>query len=522
MHNAAPDSPAEGTSESGSHELHLALGTLAQQAATIAWTLAMLVVTTAVARTHSLAEFGVWGLLTSLTTYLLLVQISVESAAVKSLSEAGPQREAGRSAAFTIATLLYVLGGLAAGLLVTGVAMGLLGVLDIPHRLLDESRLSVAALGAVMILGWPFKVFLDVLRGAQHFVPAAIAEVAAAVTFGCIGGALVAAGAPLWSLVALGGSPPALVGVAAMVIVISRRLRPAFDLAALRAGEVRAFLGLSGALFGLGIADLVTYSLDRLVLGIFRSVATVGLYEGPVRAHNLVRQLNGTLNTTVLPAAAALLGAGDVQRTRELLVRGTRYVAAGVVPLTVVLMVLARPILESWLGPKFGTAGVALTVFVSYWLAASSASVAGTMLVAAGRVRTLLRYNWVLALANLVLSVILTPLIGLEGVVIGTAVPGFIVVPVILRLAVRTFGVTVRELEDRVWIPAFSLAAVLAAVLIAVRIFASPQGVIQVAALSAASLLAYWLAYAVIWLEPGERLLLRDVGRTFTSRLRPA
>ena len=519
MNDAAPDSSAP---KSGGHERHLALGTLAQQASTIAWTLGMLAVTTAVARTRSLPEFGVWGLLTSFTTYLLLVQISVESAAVKSLSEAGQQNEAARSGAFTIAAVLYVVGGLAAGILVTGVAMALLGVLDIPHRLLGESRESVAALGAVMILGWPLKVFQDVLRGAQHFVSAAMAEVAAALAFACMGGVLVGIDAPLWSLVALGGSPPALIGAAATVIVIARRIRPAFDLASLRAEEVRAFLGLSGALFGLGIADLVIYSLDRLVLGIFRPISVVGLYEGPVRAHNLVRQLNGTLVTVVLPAAAAFLGAGDAQRARELLVRGTRYVVAAVVPLTVVMMVLARPILEAWLGPKFGAAGLALTIFVSYWLAASSTSVASPMLVAAGRAGSLLRYVWVLALANLVLSLILTPLIGLEGVVIGTALPNFIIVPVILRLAVRTFGVSVRELEGRVWIPAFSLAAVLAAVLIVVRIFASPQGALEVAAVCVAALLAYWLAYLVIWLEPGERLLVRDVGRTFTSRLRTA
>ena len=329
-------------------------------------------------------------------------------------------------------------------------------------------------------------------------------------------------GAPLWALVALGGSQPALVGVAALVIVISRRLRPAFDLAALRAAQVRDFLGLSGALFGLGVADLVIYSLDRIVLGIFRPVATIGLYEGPVRAHNLVRQLNGTLVTTILPAAAAFLGAGDTQRARELLVRGTRYVVAAVVPLTVVLMVLARPILEAWLGPKFGPAGLALTFFVSYWLAASSTSVAGPMLVAAGRAGRLLRYAWMLALANVVLSLILTPMIGLEGVVIGTALPNFVIVPVILRLAVGTFGISVHELEQRVWIPAFSLAAVLAAALVCVRIFASPQGIVQVAAVCVASLLAYWLAYFLIWLDPGERILVRDMGRAVTSRLRTA
>lgn len=484
------------------------------------WTLAMFVVTTAVARSRSLAEFGVYGLLTSFTTYLLLTQVSVESAAIKSLGEA--QDDDGRSRAFTIAASLYVIGGLLTGLVVVGVGMGLLGVLDIPARLMGEARQSLAALGLVMILGWPLKVFQDLLRGAQRFVPAAIAEIVASGAFATIGVVLVAIGAPLWALVAVGGSQPALMGAAGAVTVVVRRLRPAFDRKSLRRAEVRSFLGLSGTMFGLGITDLFVYSLDRLVLGLFRPVATIGLYEGPVRAHNLVRQLNGTLATTVLPAASSYLGARDAQRARDLFIRGTRYVVAAVVPMTVVLMVLARPILVSWLGPKFGAAGLALTLFVSYWLVASSTTVAGPMLVAAGRARALLRYASMVAVANLALSLALTPFIGLEGVVLGTALPNFVLAPVVLRLALSTFGASLPDLARRVWIPAFSLGAVLAAGLAAIRVVAAPHGAAEVGATCVVALLAYWGAYAVLWLEPGERLLARDLLRTLISPFRTA
>ncbi len=520
MEQALADSPSGGRPESGSQERHLALGTLAQQTSTVAWTLAMLVLTTAVARTHSLAEFGVYGLLTSFTTYLLLAQISVESATIKTIGEA--QDEGGRSRAFTVAASLYVLGGFVTGLVVVGMGMALLGVLKIPATLMNESRESLAALGVVMIIGWPLKVFQDVLRGSQRFVSAAMAEVAAAAAFVSIAVVLIALHTPLWSLVAVGGSQPALMGAAGAVIVIARRVRPTFDRASLRRAEVRSFLGLSGTMFGLGITDLVVYSLDRLVLSLFRPVATIGLYEGPVRAHNLVRQLNGTLATTILPAAAAYVGARDAQRSRDLLVRGTRYVVAAVVPLTIVLMVLARPILVAWLGPKFAPAGLALTLFVSYWLAASSTTVAGPMLVAVGRARTLLRYASILAIANLALSLTLTPLIGLEGVVIGTALPNFLIVPVILRLAMDSFGVSLQDLRRQVWVPAFSLGAILAVALLAVRIVAPPHGAVEVGAICLAALLAYWVAYAALWLKPGERLLIRDLVHTLTSRWRPA
>ena len=72
------------------------------------------------------------------------------------------------------------------------------------------------------------------------------------------------------------------------------------------------------------------------------------------------------------------------------------------------------------------------------------------------------------------------------------------------------------------WIPSFSLAVVLAGALVGVRLIVAPHGAIEVGAICVAALLAYWVAYAVLWLEPGERLLVRDLRRTLTSPFRTA
>src|SRR5262249_24783890 len=160
--------------------------------------------------------------------------------------------------------------------------------------------------------------------------------------------------------------------------------------------------------------------LDRAVLAAFRSTSVVGLYEGPVRAHGLVQGVHGTLASTVLPASARYIAEEDAVRTRELLVRGTRYVVAVVVPLAIVFMVLARPILVVWLGPKFGTAATAMTILVGYWLFNANTGVAGSMFVAAGRLRALAIYAVAVAALNLILSIALTASFGLNGVVLGT------------------------------------------------------------------------------------------------------
>jgi O-antigen/teichoic acid export membrane protein len=495
----------------GVQERHLAVSAVAQQVSQATGTLAMLGVITAIARTKTLAEFGLYGLVISFSTYLLIAQTSVEGSALKALSEARTDDD--RDRAFSVALSLYCGAGLLAGLLIAGGGVAVLGLLNIPPRLHHQAVLGVVCVGAVMALGWPLKVFQDLLRGSQQFVLSASAEVAGYLAFAAGSAVLLLQGGPLWSLIMVGAALPSLMGAAALLIVFVKRLRFRFRVELLDAPAIRSFLGLSGYLFVLGIGDLVIYSLDRTVLSAFTSPATVGLYEGPVRAHNLIRQINGALALIVLPAAAAYVAAGDDARVRELLLRGTRYVAAAVVPVTVVLMVLARPILRAWLGARYQTADLAMVILTSYWLLASSTAVASPMLVAAGHIRTLVVYAGAMAIGNLVLSLILTPMIGLNGVVIGTAIPYALLSPAVLVIACRVFPVTIGDFARRVWLPVFSLAVPLVLAVEVIRVTLSPHGAPVILTVMMASLAAYWVFFYVIWLDPGEKLLIRDLIR---------
>jgi O-antigen/teichoic acid export membrane protein len=189
-----------------------------------------------------------------------------------------------------------------------------------------------------------------------------------------------------------------------------------------------------------------------------------------------------------------------------------------VVPLTIVLMVLARPILRTWLGPEFGVAATGLTVLVSYWLINANTGVAGSMLVAAGRVRQLAVYAAVVAALNLMLSLALTPSLGLDGVVLGTTLSYVILFPFFLRLTLSTFEVPLRDLAREAWLPAYATGAALAAVLLAVRATVPLDSFPLVAAVSLIALLGYWALYYLVWLRPNERMLVKNVARALVGR----
>jgi O-antigen/teichoic acid export membrane protein len=284
------------------------------------------------------------------------------------------------------------------------------------------------------------------------------------------------------------------------------------------AASVRGLLSLSSYLSLIGIAGLAIYAIDRAILAAFRSPATVGLYEGPVRAHNLLQQVQRTCTIPVLPAAARYLAEGDEFRTRELLLRGTRYTLAAVVPLTVVLMILAGPILELWLGTEFGAAATAMALFVGYWLINANTGVASSMLVTAGRIRQLTVYAVAVAVLNLALSLALTPSLGLNGVVLGTTLSYLLGFPFFFAIVLDTFAVSLGQLAREAWLPAYATGVVVAGGLISARLLLPFESLAEVLAGSALALLAYWTVYYVVWLRPSERILVRDVAWALVRR----
>jgi O-antigen/teichoic acid export membrane protein len=496
---------------SGEHERRLAVSALAQQVSHAVAVVMALVSITVLARRLSLSEFGTYGLLVSLTTYLLFIQGSVETAAVKAIAQATDPPT--RDRAFSTAVSLYSIAGVASGVLIAGAGTALLGVFKIPGHLHYQAQLSVLVLGALTGVGWPFKAFQDVLRGSQNFVHAAVAESIAYVVIGATLVGLALSGAELWLLVAVGASIPLAIGTVSATFVLYGRLPYRYRRRATTLDSIRGFLGLSTYLFLMGLSGLVIYSLDRAILGVFRPAATVGLYEGPIRAHNLVAQINSTFAAPVLPAATRYLEEGDTRRTRDLLLRGTRYTLAAIVPVVIVLTVLARPILEVWLGAKFDVAATAMTLLTGYWLVNATLGVAVSMLVAAGRARQLAVYAAVVAALNLTLSLVLTPRLGLNGVVLGTTISYLLLFPIPLALTISTFPVSLKDFAREAWLPAYITGAFVAGALVAVRLTLPLDTLPEVVGAALLALLAYWGIYYIVWLRPNERVLVRNVVR---------
>ena len=356
--------PGEGAPEPGEARL-LASGVLLQQAAQASGLVALLVIFTVLARDLTPAQLGAYGLIASLSGYLLVLRNSLASSAVRAMAGALDRDERGRL--FSAAAALYAVVGAATGLLIAAAALAI-GTLILDGELGRTARDGGLGLAAVTGFGIASTVYLDALRAERRFVRSALTEIAGVSLYLALMLALILGGADLVWVIAFSGGMPLFSGALSSVVAPRSGVPVGLSAAGVTKELVMTIVPTAGWLLVVELSNLAMYAFSRVIVGASRGPAAVGLIEGPVRAHNLLYALGGALAVPVVPTASRYAAAGDERRMRELAVRGTRYTLAGVVPLCVVLMTLAEPILEVWLGDRYAAGSTALAIFVSYWL----------------------------------------------------------------------------------------------------------------------------------------------------------
>ena len=489
----------------------LASGALIQALAQGSGLLALLVIVTILARRLSVAELGAYGLVASLAGYLLVLRNSVAASAVRAMAAATEPRE--RARVFSAAAALYAGVGLVTGLLVAGAAVAI-AALILEGQLARDARIGGIGLGALTGVGIAVSVYLDALRAERLFVRAASNEILAVLSYLALMLALILSGASLGAVIACSGALPLLSGLFSAVVVRRRALPYWLERGAVTRRRAMTIIPTAGYLLVIELSNLFMYGFQRVILGAFGSARTVGLYEGPVRAHNLIYSLGGALSVPVVPTASRYAAAGDRERLRQLTLRGTRYTLALFVPLCVTLMALAEPILDVWLGDRYGGGATALTILVSYWLLYGGLVVTPGFLVGAGAARYAARIYILVAALNLVLALALTPSLELEGPALATAIPFLLAFPLLLGVGLRAGGgVRLGELARTAWLPAYALGAALAAVLVGLRLAAEPATLVAVLGAAVGGVLVYWGAFYVLVLRSDERALVRGIVR---------
>jgi O-antigen/teichoic acid export membrane protein len=149
-----------------------------------------------------------------------------------------------------------------------------------------------------------------------------------------------------------------------------------------------------------------------------------------------------------------------------ILVQGTKLSLALAAPLCLGLIMLADPLIHSWVGAKFSASVLPTQIMLTIVLLRGSTSSANLILKGAGQHRLLAFTNATTAVVNVLLSIALIRPLGLLGVALGTLIPvGASALFVLYPAACRRVGLPVgRALVEGIW-PAAWPAAVMVGLL---------------------------------------------------------
>jgi O-antigen/teichoic acid export membrane protein len=167
-------------------------------------------------------------------------------------------------------------------------------------------------------------------------------------------------------------------------------------------------------------------------------------------------------------------------RLQSLLVRGTRYTLALSLPVTIAAMILARPLIISWVGVGYVDMVGPTQLFLAYQLITGTATIANTMLVGMGLVRAVTLYVLVAVVLNLAISVLLVRPLGISGVIIGTLVGFGITAPLYIRLVLSRLQLRFATFFREAIMPIAPWAVLFAAVLELTAQLAAPGQLLTV------------------------------------------
>jgi O-antigen/teichoic acid export membrane protein len=375
---------------------------------------------------HHLGDdaFGLWVIIFSVTGYYGLFDLGIRSSIVRYIAKYSATDEH-EELNQLVNTAMFSYGGIGiAAMVMTLIATYYVdSIFKIPPAFLVTARWLLLMVGTSVSLGFPLGVFSGILEGLQRFyllnftsisttlLRALLIVIALRHGYGLLTVALITVGLPL-------------LGTLVNAAAVFRHLRLSFGPQYLSRSSLRRIASYSGTTFLIIVAGRLRFKTDALVIGTFVSAAAVTYFTIGSRLVDYASETVSSLAQIFVPMSSQSQAKGDLDALRKILVLGNRACAFIIFPITAVLTILGKSVIEAWVGPKYVATSYPVLLVLLYpttLMLAQSAS--GRTLWGMAKHRT---WAWVVLAegsANLILSVLLVRPYGILGDAIGTSIP---------------------------------------------------------------------------------------------------
>lgn len=251
-------------------------------------------------------------------------------------------------------------------------------------------------------------------------------------------------------------------GVGVLVLaVVARRLIPRFSLSVRRVSrsEFRELLGYGSIYFGAQAGIAIVSNLDQVLIAVFLSAHSLGLYAIAATIYYAVFALMAITNATVFAATSHLYALNDDERVRVLILRGTRYAASLVLCGSVAALWFGPAFIRAWVGSKFNESGILLVIWLTHFALTAFTGVGQNVLAAIGKVRTVAAISGISVFVNGAVSLALVEPLGMRGVILGTVLAYVVTGPLLLQSTLSAISLPWRKFAVQTVAPAMAAAA---------------------------------------------------------------
>jgi O-antigen/teichoic acid export membrane protein len=420
------------------------------------------------------SAYGLWILIASLTTYFSILDMGYGISLVKFAAEYRTRRDS-QGLNQIVSTLFFVFVGigLAAFSAAILLAFNLESLFNITPEQATTGRNVLLIISLYVATGFPFSVFGGIANGFQRNYLNVNFTILTSIGVAVVNFAVLLAGYGLVELVA------ATTAIRLLSYLGYRmnayRAFPALEIRPkyFRLARLREVTGYSAYLLLIDLANRLNYATDTIVIGAFMSTAAIAIWTVAQRLIDITLRLTGQMNAALFPAIVDSDTGGRDDRLRFILLQGTRLSLAMVIPMVTAICLLARPLVDAWVGPKFAQSVPIIYILSGALIFRVGNSTATTLLKGAGRHRLLTIANVALGASNLGLSIALVRVLGLVGVALGTLIPlGIVSTLILFPAACRRVNIPMSQvLSAAVW-PAVWPVSVMAVFLVTTRNFA--------------------------------------------------
>ena len=375
---------------------------------------------------HHLGDeaFGLWILIFSITGYYGLFDLGIRSSVIRYVANYSTVAKNDELNSL-INTALFTYSGIGTAVILITVTVSfyLDSIFRISGSSLHLARWLFLMVGSAVAMGFPLGVFGGILEGLQRFYILNFNSMCSNLGRALLIVVALRHGRGLLTVAFITVILPLVTGLVNAAVVL-KSLSLSFGPRHLNRESLTRIASYSGTTFIIILASRLRFKTDAMVIGTFVSSAAITYFTIGSRLVDYAGEVVSGLAQVFVPMSSQSDATGDLARLRKIFIAGNRACALIVLPMSAILIILGKSVIEAWVGSRYvATSYPVLLVLVipfTLWLAQSAS---GRILYGMAKHKSLAIVVLLEGGANLFLSILLVRRFGILGDAVGTAIP---------------------------------------------------------------------------------------------------